>query len=419
MKSRCFLTIFIFIGVQLLCSPLPGAEEEWTLTRCLETVLRLSPRLQAATSAFQAAQARVQQAVALPQPELNLDYDLQPRPFTFGQSGESYVGVSQAIPWPGKIILNGRIARREAREANVDLDAVRLELSSEVKETFYQLLLAVNSEKLAQENVGLAQEFFSRAQTKFESGDAAKIEMLKARVEMARAENDLSLAVNDIYRARVQLNSLLNRAPDAPLLLSGELKPPSLKIGRADCLEQALARRPDIVRARIAEKRLSLQLNLAQLTFLPDFQLGVSRHRIWGENTTWDVGISVQIPLWFWQPLKGEIAEARANLERGRAEREEIERSIARDVEQAWQTVATLDRHISYFEEQVLEEAEEVYRKTMFSYQEGEIGYMELIDARRTMVDIKREYAEALFRGQSSRIDLEKSLGRQIKEKNQ
>ena len=55
---------------------------------------------------------------------------------------------------------------------------------------------------------------------------------------------------------------------------------------------------------------------------------------------------------------------------------------------------------------------EEVYRKTMFSYQEGEIGYMELIDARRIMVDIKREYAEALFRGQSSRIDLEKSLGR-------
>jgi len=412
MKLRYLLTILIFIGVQLLCSPLPGAEEEWTLTRCLETALRQSPRLQAAISAFQAAQARVQQAVALPQPELTLDYDLQPRPFTFRESAESYIGVNQVIPWPGKIILNGRIARREAREVNVDLDAVHLELFSEVKEAFFQMLLAVNNEKLAQENVGLARDFFSRAQTKFESGDAAKIEMLKAKVEMARAENDLSLAANDMCRVRVQLNSLLNRATDAPLLLRGELKPPPLKISRADCLAQALVRRPDIVRARIAEKRLSLQLNLAKLAFMPDFQLGVSRHRISGENSTWDVGISVQIPLWFWQPLKGEIAETRANLERGRAEREEIERAVARDVEQAWQTVATLDRHIQFFEEQVLQEAEEVYRKTMFSYQEGEIGYMELIDARRIMVDIKREYAEALFRGQSSRIDLEKSLGR-------
>ena len=412
MKLRYLLTILIFIGVQLLCSPLPGAEEEWTLTRCLETAYRQSPRLQAATSAFQAAQARVQQAVALPQPELTLDYDLQPRPFAFKESAESYIGVNQVIPWPGKIILNGRIARREAREVNVDLDAVHLELFSEVKEAFFQMLLAVNNEKLAKENVALARDFFSRAQTKFESGDAAKIEMLKAKVEMARAENDLSLAANDMYRVRVQLNFLLNRATAAPLLLRGELKPPPLKISRADCLAQALARRPDIVRARIAEKRLSLQLNLAKLAFMPDFQLGVSRHRISGENSTWDVGISVQIPLWFWQPLKGEIAETRANLERGRAEREEIERAVARDVEQAWQTVATLDRHIQFFEEQVLQEAEEVYRKTMFSYQEGEIGYMELIDARRIMVDIKREYAEALFRGQSSRIDLEKSLGR-------
>jgi cobalt-zinc-cadmium efflux system outer membrane protein len=416
MKLKHLFAIFLLIGVPLLGGSLAGAGEEWTLSRCLETAAAQNPRLRAASSAFRAAQARARQAVALPQPELSLDYDLQPRPFTFGKSDESYIGVNQNVPWPGRIILNGRIARREAREANSDLDAVRLELLIEVKEAFYLMLLAVNNEKLAQENAGLARDFFSRAQAKFASGDAAKIEMLKAKVETARAENELSLAANDLFRARVLLNSLLNREPDAPLSLSGELKPPPLEIGRADCLEQALARRPDIVRARIAEKRFSLQLALARLAFLPDFQFAVSRHRISGENSTWDVGLSVQIPLWFWQPLKGEIAEAKANQERSRAEREEIERSITRDVEQAWQTVATLDRHIRFFEEQVLQEAEEVYGKAMLSYQEGEIGYMELLEAQRTLVEIKHDYAEALFRGQFSRLDLEKCLGRKIME---
>jgi outer membrane protein TolC len=212
------------------------------------------------------------------------------------------------------------------------------------------------------------------------------------------------------------LNSLLNLDPAAPLSVSGELKPQPFKMGRSECLEQALARRPDIISARIAEKRLALQLNLARHSFLPDFQLGVSRHRIRGETTTWDVGLSVQIPLFFWQPLKGEIAEARADLERGRAELDEIERTITRDVEQAWQTVFTLDRHIRFFEEQVLQEAAEVYEKAMLSYQEGEIGYMELLEAQRTLVDIKRDHAEALFKGQISRLDLEKCLGRQIME---
>jgi cobalt-zinc-cadmium efflux system outer membrane protein len=416
MKLKRLSVIFLLIGVPLLGSSPADAGEEWTLTRCLETAVAQNPRLRAASSAYRAAQARARQAVALPQPELSLDYDLQPRPFAFGKSDESYIGVNQNVPWPGRIILNGRIARREAREADSDLDAVRLELLIEVKEAFYLMLLAVNNEKLAQENAGLARDFFSRAQAKFASGDAAQIEMLKAKVETARAENELSLAANDLYRARVLLNSLLNREPDAPLSLRGELKPPPLEIGRADCLEQALARRPDIVRARIAEKRFSLQLDLARLTYLPDFQFAVSRHRINGENSTWDVGLSVQIPLWFWQPLKGEIAEARANLERSRAEREEIERSITRDVEQAWQTVVTLDRHIRFFEEQVLQEAEEVYGKAMLSYREGEIGYMELLEAQRTLVDIKHDYAEALFRGQFSRLDLEKCLGRKIME---
>ena len=50
------------------------------------------------------------------------------------------------------------------------------------------------------------------------------------------------------------------------------------------------------------------------MSYLPDLELGVNRHRVEGEGSWWDVTLSVPIPLFFWQPKKGEIAEAEANI---------------------------------------------------------------------------------------------------------
>ena len=126
------------------------------------------------------------------------------------------------------------------------------------------------------------------------------------------------------------------------------------------------------------------------MNYLPDFDLGVSRHRIEGEGNWWDVTLSFPVPLFFWQPKKGEIAEAEANIQ-----------SLQREVEHI-QNCITLE---------IITQAEEVYNMFLFSYQEGEIGSIELIDARRTLVEARKSYADALFSYSIALAALERSIG--------
>ena len=54
---------------------------------------------------------------------------------------------------------------------------------------------------------------------------------------------------------------------------------------------------------------------LAKQAYIPDFEIGVSRHKFEGEPSTWELTFALPVPLYFWQPKQGEIAEALANIE--------------------------------------------------------------------------------------------------------
>ncbi len=150
------------------------------------------------------------------------------------------------------------------------------------------------------------------------------------------------------------------------------------------------------------------------MTYLPDFELGVSKHHIVGEGKWWDVTLSFPIPLFFWQPKKGEIAEAQANISSINNEAEHIKNSILLEVEEAYMNALTADNQIKLFEGDILTQAEEVYRMFLISYQEGEIGSIELIDARRTLLEARKSYADALYNYDVALAALEKSIGQKL-----
>jgi len=50
----------------------------------------------------------------------------------------------------------------------------------------------------------------------------------------------------------------------------------------------------------------------------------------------------------------------------------------------------------------------------LFSYQEGEIGGIELIAARRTLIESRTTYADALFNHRAALAALEKSIGQPL-----
>jgi outer membrane protein TolC len=363
---------------------------------------------------YNASLARVNQAKALAQPSINWDSDLQPKLFQFGKSGEWYFGISQELEFPGKRSLRGKIASTQASELLQDIELLKLDVVFQVKQAFYNLLLSQEKLKYAQQNLELAQDFLQKAELKYEAGDVAKVEALRARVESSKAANEVRSASNDVRLAKAMLNFLLARKKYSPLEIQGNLKRAPIRLIEEELIARALSFRPEVKRINLGLERENLAKKQGYMNYLPDFELGVNKHRIMGEGDFWDFTLSFPIPLFFWQPKKGEIAEAEANIQALNREVEHLQNAITLEVEEAYMNAQTANNQIRLFEDDIITQAEEVYNMILFSYQEGEIGSIELIEARRTLIEARTSYADALFNYGVAIAALEKSIGQKL-----
>lgn len=409
--------LYILLGVALcICGSLSAQTEEssvLTLEQCVSVAIQHNPLILSALQQYQASLARVRQAKALPQPYLDYDSDLQPNFFHFKDQAETYLGGSWSLEFPGKRFIRGKIATKESDELMQEIELLKLDIIFQVKQGFYSLLLAQEKQKYAEQDLELAQDFLSKAEVKFSAGDVAKVEVLRARVEAAKAANEVRMARNEVRLARAMLNFLLARKRYAPLEIKGDLKKTTVSLDLENLTQRALAFRPEIKRVNISLQREALQRKQGYLSYLPDFDIGVAQHWIEGEGKTWDFTLSFPLPLFFWQPKKGEIAEAQANIEALKNETEHLKNAITLEVEEAYMNAVTAQNQIQLFEEEMLTQAEEVYNMYLFSFQEGEISGIELIEARRTLLETRKSYADALFNYDAALAALEKSVGTQ------
>jgi outer membrane protein TolC len=413
MRRKSFM---LLITVLFIWGPLWSQTEEnndLTLEQCIKIAISQNPLVLSALQQYQASLARIKQAKALPQPSLDYDSDLQPKFFDFKNQAETYLGGSWSLEFPGKRSLRGKIATREADELMQEIELLKLDIVFQVKQAFYSLLLAQEKLKYAEQDLELAQDFLRKAEVKFSAGDVAKVEALRARVEAAKAANEVRVANNDFRLAQAMLNFLLARKKYSPLEIKGELKRASISLDLEKLIQRALVFRPEIKRINLSLQRESFQKKQGYLSYLPDIDVGVSQHWIEGEGKTWDVTFSLPIPLFFWQPKKGEIAEAQANIDALRRDEEHLKNAISLEVEESYMNAVTADNQIQLFEEEMLTQAEEVYNMFLFSFQEGEIGGIELIEARRTLLETRKSYADALFNYDTALAALEKSVGSQ------
>lgn len=405
-----FLFIFVLTLTFLIANPAWG-QEAFTLDQCISIAIKKNPMLQSYHHQYKASLARISQAKAFPQPEVSLDYDLQPKLFNLKDSDESYVGVSQMIEFPGRRYLRGKIAKKESDEFFCDFQSIKLDLTYQVKQAFYQLLLELENAKYSEENLTHATDFLNKAKEKYDSGDVSKLEVLRASVEAARAENQKKVVLNKIKLAKSRLNFVLARDIYQPIEIQGSLKKKLPHLDLNQLITRAVQLRPEIKKVKLALEREKLNRTKAYLGYMPDFSLGVSRHRITNEPTTWDVSLSFQVPLFFWQTCKGEISEAKANILSQKQESKYIELSVSLEVENAFHNAIAFQDQIEFFEKEVLKEAEEVYRMSMISYKEGKIGSIELIESRKTLIELKQSYAETLLNYQLALAELEKFVG--------
>jgi len=350
----------------------------------IREALRRNPGLDAARSAWRAALARYPQETALEDPML--DTAIGPNSFGSGEVDPGFrVGLSQALPFPGKRRLRGEVALAEAEASSQEFEEERLRLAATASLLFDEYYLAARSLERNASHLALVEELSQVALARYESGSASQQDALLAEAELADLLHRAVLLETAQRRAAARINTLLHRLPELPLPPppAALAAPTEQAVETAALTERALAERPELraARARVAAREQAVAL--ARREYFPDFTLSGSYDRFWQETPLQPMlGLAVNVPLQLGS-RRGALEQARAELAGARSEAQRAEDAVRLAVASGVDRLREAHHLVELARDRMLPVARDRLAASRAAFESGQGSFLELIDAER------------------------------------
>src|SRR5258707_6917320 len=147
-----------------------------------------NPQIEAARQGWQAAKQVPTQVSPLPYPQFTLQHFSVGSPRTFAgytNSDFAYIGlgVSQDIPYPGKLRLKGEIAKREADVSQQQIESLRRSVLAELKAAYFQLAHLSKTLAILEQDGELLKQVQQAADARYRSGLATQQDWLQAQLQ--------------------------------------------------------------------------------------------------------------------------------------------------------------------------------------------------------------------------------------------
>lgn len=383
------------------------------LPALIQEALARNPEVVAARKQWEAAAHRIAQAQSLDDPTLSVQLWNVPQSVNVTQTQNSIFGLSQNLPFPGKLALKGDVASRAADMSKQAVRAKERELTARLKQTYYDLFLAQKAVQLNGEQVELLRQFVEIANAKFQTGKGSQADVLKAQVELSLIHQQLPVLEARRETAEAMLNTLLDRDPASPLGIPQAPSQRPLDKTIEELHRLALNDRPELKAAELAVQRNEQSYALAQRQYYPDFNVAVQRFQNFQANDGFGAYVAMSIPFAFWTKPKYDagVQEAAAAVSAARAQHQTLENLTRFQINDLLAKLRATDQIATLYRTTILPQAGQSLEATRVGYRTGKVGFLDLIEAQRAIRDFQLEYFKALVDQQHRLAELEQVVG--------
>jgi outer membrane protein TolC len=393
--------------------PESSPRDRLVLPELIHEVLARNPELVATRKQWEAATNRIAQVRSLDDPILSLQLWNVPQPFNVARTENHIFGLSQNLPFPGKLGLKGEVASRSADMTEQAVRAKERELVTRLKQSYYDLFLMQKTIQIHHEQVELLKQFFEIANAKFRAGKGNQADVLKAQVELSLLQQQLPVLEQRRKTAAAMLNTLLDRDPSSPLGLAQE--PSQLPIEKPldDLHSLALNDRPELKAAELDVQRSEQSRALAQRQYYPDFNVAVQRFQNYQATDGFGAYVAMSIPFAFWTKPKYDagVQEAAAAVSVAQAQQHTLENLTRFQVNDLLARLQATDQVATLYRTTILPQAEQSLESARVGYRVGKGSFLDLIDAQRAWRGFQHEYFKAIVDRQQRLAELEQVVG--------
>jgi outer membrane protein TolC len=420
------IVVGLFLPFQAVAETPIKKGETLELEHCIEIALKKHPGIRAAANTLKAGESRVGQAKSgyYPQVSGSASYNrTDPTSTTSGRlsttAGSVYdsygssVALSQNLFDFGKTSTQVQIQTLNLDSSRSDLDQAIAQVVFGVRQTYWGLLRARRDRDVAREVVGQYGQHLGRARGFFEVGMKPKFDVTKAEVDLSNAKLNLLKTENALRLAQVALNNAMGlpEAPDYEIRDSLDFQ--RVKVDLEQALKQAYDRRPDLQSVLAKKKSQQETITLQKKGYYP-YVTGNASYGWGGDsfplNQGWNVGATLNIPLFSGFSTKYQVDEARANLDVLKANEEVLRQGIFLEVKQVWLNLQEAADRIGAAEI-VVRQAAENLELANGRYAAGVGSPIEVTDALVAQSNAKTSFIAALYDYKMAQATMEKATG--------
>jgi cobalt-zinc-cadmium efflux system outer membrane protein len=362
-------------GVASQAAPLRWADVAAAIER--------DPRVAASRSRVRSAEGGVTVARTPPNPEGEATAGRGTAREGHASRNEWELAISIPLDWLARRGPEVDAARATVDEVAAEAQGLRVEVSAELWRLFAGAGYGQSEVETLEATEQQVDALTRLVRRRVEAGEGRPVEVPRVELELERVRNEVAAARANRDGALAQLGAWL-----AVPVQRVELPAAPATMNVAEFASD-LTKHPRVRAALARAAAASAEASVARRSRVPAFSVGgfyaseLDREAVGGR-------LAIELPLWDWKTGRVQRAEAAAAAETSRVDAER--RALASGVADA---IATCGRARAVAERQqtnILPRAEESARTLERTFQLGEAGILDFIDARRVLLEARREF---------------------------
>ena len=324
-------------------------------------------------------------------------------------AGENTIGAANgpmnSLVVPDKLKTAATIALENAKAAGKRFDKARFELRNKVLWAYDDYALTAEFTRLEQNNLDLLELIVQVTRSRFGAGVGLQQDLLKASNELDISKDELAALQSQLPQQRARLNALLNRPPGSPLTPPAALPAPRTVPGDEADLLLLVARNNPELRALANETTAKAQaIRRAKQEYWPDIGVNVSTDLA---GTAQSLMGSLMLPLLRYPSIDARIRQAESDLHANEALRRQTENDLASRVVGDLAMLHDAQRQAALYEQIIIPRAETIVSAMQRTYTTGQTSMLDLVDAQRSLITLRRMLADLKMTREKQIADLE------------
>lgn len=327
--------------------------------------------------------------------------------------------VSEPIPFLGTPVFNGiRIAEYYSRIQDENVKSVEAKIKSEVKKSFFNVLLLKEVIKLNIQSIDYAIENLRVVEARYKAGVALEYDFIRAKVKVETLKPQLTHSENNLLIAKKFLKNNIGLKNDSEIDVTGSLSYDSSEVwGSMDELIKKISENNVVVRQLKLNKKINEQLaNVDFANYLPKFYVfgqwqnlanendgrSISNYRFFN-SIVGGVGMSWSLNL-FRNSFKEdqsliEIKKSEETIKKTKELLKTQTESVMLQIEDAKNRIRT--------QLELVNTAQHGYELAIVSYKSGVLNQIDVVDAELALSQVKLSYIQAIYDYLIARSELE------------